>query len=89
MIKENEESNVEKNEENNVEIKEKNNKYNENEEINKYYNYSNEDLLNLNVQREKIGNKTILSEIWKKVGFTTELFRISLPSITLQVILCM
>jgi hypothetical protein len=55
----------------------------ENEKLS-YPEYENEDLLDLKDQRDKIGNKSIFSEIWKQLGFKTDVFRITLPSILLQ-----
>jgi hypothetical protein len=57
---------------------------NQEEDTKEYYKYDCEDLLDLKESRDKIGKKSIFSEIFKQNGFKTDIFRISVPSIVLQ-----
>jgi hypothetical protein len=51
----------------------------------KIYDYECEDVLDLSKWREKISKeKSIFYEILKQVSFTTEIFRISVPSILIH-----
>jgi hypothetical protein len=49
-----------------------------------FHTYDCEDTLDLKDSRNKIGTKTVISELWKQLGFKIDLFRISLPSIMLH-----
>ena len=55
------------------------------EEEKKLYGYECEDVLDLDYLREKISKeRSIFYEILKQVSFTTEIFRISVPSVLIH-----